>query len=259
MAETNFNLEKQPRPEQFTGGDNLGFDMGQFTPIQQEYLKTIGSRPTEGQLYEQYSEELEIPKQRDLVSGLKRSILDLEGKIKDVEPNVTERTKDFFVTEAQRQRRVNVEERPLREQYLESLRRLEGQQAELGSRESLLQQRMGYAGEQYDRYADLLSTAMQFQEANKPKPLSAEGWAANFEQEFQKLLQQEESGEQQPTNVYDDLWGAATTLGGESESVGTSGPSQDVLNVLKGVKLAPSQTKNIVGTIPGENPYGMQY
>lgn len=257
MAETNFNLEKQPRPEQFTGESSMGFDMGQFTPIQQEYLKTIGGRPNEQELYGQISKELKIPEQREIVSGLKRSILDLEGKIKAVEPNVGERTKDFFVTEAQRKRRVDVEEQPLREQYLESMRRLEGQQQALGSREQLLQQRMSYAGQEYDRYADLLSTAMQFQQDNKGGSLTNDEWLATIEDTIRNANRPDGT---QPTggeDLYDQQWQAATTLGGEQAgTAGVSAPSSETMDVLRGIKLSPEQLGDINKST---DFYGMRY
>src|SRR4030066_442510 len=123
---------------------DLGIDLTKLTPTQQTYMNLLANKPSEESLYGKYSKEYGLPEKAKIVSGLTKSILDLEGKIKGVEPSVNARTKDFFVNEAQRQRAVTAEELPLREQYLESLRRRESASAELSSAESLIGQRMKY-------------------------------------------------------------------------------------------------------------------
>ena len=143
-------------PNNQAGGSIGGFNVGKLTPLQQQYMTAYQNQPSQSGLYNQYANELGIPQQLDVVTGLTRTILDVEGKIKAVEGNVKERTKDFLVTEAQRSRIQTTEEQPLREQYLEALRRKEYEEAGLVGKERLLDQRLKYATAEAERPLGLL-------------------------------------------------------------------------------------------------------
>ena len=153
----------QPRPSQMTSGVN--FDS--FTPVQRQYFETIKSAPKKSDLVNKYRSEFGIGDQEKLVAGLSKSILDLEGKIKAVEPNVNERTKDFLVNDAQRVRRVNVEEQPLREQYLESMRRKEGAQSYLSSLYNAMNSAVEAEMSDYGNTISAWDTLVGFDQSNR--------------------------------------------------------------------------------------------
>lgn len=154
-------ITTQPRPTQFSTSD-YG-----FSPLQEEYIKTLQNQPSQSEQYGKARESLGIGEQEQILSGMNRSVLDLEGKIKGVSAGVTDRTKDFLVTQAQKDRRINVEEAPLRDQYLELLRRREGQSGILSSLQGQLSNQMGYAQEDAGRNLSALEQMLKFQSENK--------------------------------------------------------------------------------------------
>ena len=153
--------DMQPRPTQFSTAD-YG-----LSPLQQEYIKTLQNQPSSSEMYGKARESLGIGEQEKILSGMNRSVLDLEGKIKGVSDNVDDRTRDFLVTEAQKERRINIEEAPLRDQYLELLRRREGQSGILSSLNGQLSEQMGYAKEDSGRTLTALEQMLKFQADNK--------------------------------------------------------------------------------------------
>lgn len=160
--------QKKPSPEGSAPSSTAGqtdwqIDTSGFNSLQRSYLDAASKVPNQGELYDKYSGELGLPQQQEIVTGLTKSILDLEKKIKDVEPQVASRTKDFLVTEAQRQKIQTTEEKPLRDQYLESLRRKEYEGADLSNKQQLLATRMKYAADEAQRPLDLLGQMIAWQ------------------------------------------------------------------------------------------------
>jgi hypothetical protein len=68
-------------------------------------------------LYNEAQSKLGIPEIRTRVSGLRTSLTNTENLLNQVEGSVTGRTQGSLVTEAQRQRLVNLERQPLTTQY----------------------------------------------------------------------------------------------------------------------------------------------
>jgi hypothetical protein len=138
-----------------------------LTPLQQQYLQQYAATPSSSDLYNKYSAEMGILEQTDIVTGLTRSIMDLEGKIGKVEGDVNSRMGDYQVTEAQRRRLQNVEEQPLRKQYLESIQQKSYQEAGLSAKQNLLAARMGYAKEDAERPLAMMKMMMDWEEEKK--------------------------------------------------------------------------------------------
>jgi len=153
-------ITTQPRPSQFA------VDTGSLTPTQSSYIEFLKTRPSAQKAYSEASQELGIPQQSQIVSGLGRSILDLEGKIKQVEPNINAVTGGFLVNEAARQRKVNVDTIPLRDQYLESIRRQQGASETLTGLNNLLSQRLQYSGQDTTSADNVFQQLLKFQTEN---------------------------------------------------------------------------------------------
>ena len=175
MATQLTSLKALGYPTDYYSTKKLGSSSSSFnlSPLQQEYARAYSERPSSSDLYKQYRKDLGIQEQEDVVTGLNRSVLDLEGKIKAVEPNVNQRTQDFLVTEAQRKRTVDVEQQPLREQYLESMRRKEYEEASLSSKNRMLESMMQYAEAEYNRPLDLLKTMIGWEKEAKDSAASS--------------------------------------------------------------------------------------
>lgn len=74
---------------------------------------------------------LGIPTVTQRQAGLRAAITNTENLIRSVDPSVAGRTSGSLVTEAQKQRLVNLEREPLGEQFREQSRSLEGETANL--------------------------------------------------------------------------------------------------------------------------------
>jgi hypothetical protein len=151
-----------------------------LSPLQQQYAQTFASMPSEGALYEKYAGELGIPETEKIIGGLSQSIMSLEDKIGKVEGDVNTRMGEFQVTEAQRRRLQNVEEQPLRTQYLEAVRQKSYQEAGLASKQNLLATRMKYATEEAQRPLELMKTMIDWEQANKENTSLMSGFAELF-------------------------------------------------------------------------------
>lgn len=123
--------------------------------------------PTEE--YNKATTALGIPDARSRVQGLQTQLLNSENAIKAVDPSVTGRTSNSLVTEAQRQRLVNMERQPLTDSYND-------QSKQYGVQSGLLKDLLGQADTQTglaestyktkrQNLADQLSFAQQQQEA----------------------------------------------------------------------------------------------
>lgn len=87
--------------------------------VEDPYFQTLLTR-MEGQekpldIYSRLEEEAGVPTLRKSATSLAQEIYDLEDTIKAVEPNVSARTRESFVTEAQRKDMVTAQKKPLRE------------------------------------------------------------------------------------------------------------------------------------------------
>jgi hypothetical protein len=174
----NILLGGNPSPTQATGGQSTPtsntpnantVDTTGMTTLQKQYAEKSMNRPDPATLMDQYSQELGIPDQAKMVEGLTKSVMDLESKISKIEPMINERAQNFMVTEGQRQRMVNAEEKPLRDQYLEAARQKNYADAGLATRNNLLATRMKYATEGYDQQLAAIKDLISIEEANQKR------------------------------------------------------------------------------------------
>jgi hypothetical protein len=101
---------------------------------------------------------LGLPSSRQRLEGLRGAIGNTENLLRGVDPSVTGRTQGSLVSEAQRQRMVNLEREPLGEQFREQSRALEGETSTIEdlARRSLSEAQLGI-GEQESQQKSLES------------------------------------------------------------------------------------------------------
>lgn len=143
-----------------------GISLSGLSSLQKKYITTAANAPLEGDLYDQYANELGVNQDTDIITGLTKSVMDLEKKISDVESTVSGRAKDFLMTEGQRSRMVNAEQKPLTDQYLEAVRQKNYAEAGLSAKKDLLSTRLKYATDSNSRNLSLLKDVMDFQKSN---------------------------------------------------------------------------------------------
>jgi hypothetical protein len=85
-----------------------------------------------------------VPEIRNTVSGLRTTVANTTNALNNVDPSVTGRTSGSLVTEAQRQRLVNMERTPIAQQ-------LGTQSGALGTQEKTLQDALSQATGEADR------------------------------------------------------------------------------------------------------------
>lgn len=152
-----------------TGSTNAlnGIPLTGLTTLQKQYIQQSANLPSSEDLYNQYANEMGINQQADLVAGLQKTTMELEKKIAEIEPMIQQRAGDFVITDAQRGRMVNAEQKPLRDQYLEAARQLNYADAGLTAKKDLLSTRLKFATEAQNRPLELLKQVMEFNESNK--------------------------------------------------------------------------------------------
>jgi hypothetical protein len=151
-----------PQPTGQTIAPPTSTSTSKMSENQSKYLEMLANRPSEAELYNKYAEEIGLAESMNTVASLNKTVMDLEKKIADIEPMITQRAKDFVITEAQRQRMTNAEEKPLRDQYLEAARQQNYAEVGLGNKRSLLETRMKYANSAYDNQLKALEKAIAF-------------------------------------------------------------------------------------------------
>lgn len=149
----------------------------------QQYQKNMAN-PLD--LYNKQVQELGVGDVRNRVSSLNQTLLNTENALNQVDPSVTGRTQGSLVTEAQRQRLVNLERQPLATQYGQQSRQLESQQGNLrdllgqASQQSSLQ----YQGQQQNlqNLANTYNMAFEREKTNRLQQIEAEQRAFEREQ-----------------------------------------------------------------------------
>jgi hypothetical protein len=221
-------------PSTTTTQSSGGINISGLSPLQQTYAQSFMNAPSEGKLYEKYSAEMGIPETEKIITGLSQSIMGLEDKINKVEGDVNARMGDFQVTEAQRRRLQNVEEQPLRTQYLESVRQKSYQEAGLSSKQNLLSTRLKYATEEAQRPLELMKTMIDWEEKQKASNDQL-GMLKDIADMFK--AQQEEKPEIVTEKVDNFL---------------TAGAGQVTAATVKATN--PAKTAGIIKTIPVKKP-----
>lgn len=132
------------------------FYFGKFMPPQRSsdvlgQLNTFRQNRRNPMDYLRESEtRLGLPSSRQRLQGLRGAITNTENLLSGVDPSVTGRTQGSLVTEAQRQRMVNLERAPLADQFKEQSRALEGESANIAdlTGRSLTEAQMGIGEQQ---------------------------------------------------------------------------------------------------------------
>lgn len=227
-----------------------GIPLTGLTSLQRQYLQQSANLPSGEDLYNQYATEMGINQQADLVAGLQRTTMDLEKKIADIEPMIQQRAGDFVITEGQRGRMVNAEQKPLRDQYLEAARQLNYADAGLSSKKDLLSTRLKFAMEAQNRPLDLLKQVMEFNSSNK----SSSGFDANA---FLSSLNTPTTTNTPKGSLDDLLFGGGTNEGGQAlndilwggGNLGIGGNSAGTNISQTNKKVIKSSSKNTMGRI----------
>lgn len=138
---------------------------GQISQLDQSY------NPTD--TYNKITTQLGIPDARTRVQALSSNLLNTENAIRAVDPNVTARTSNSLVTEAQRGRLVNMEKAPLTDTYSQQNQAYGKEQGNLNDLTGQATQQAGLAESDYKNkrqsLADQLNTAIQQQTAAAAK------------------------------------------------------------------------------------------
>jgi len=144
-------------------------------------------------LYNKATTDLGVNDVRNNVNTLRNSVLNTENLLNGVDASVTGRTQGSLVTEAQRQRLVNLERQPIAQQFSKlqgayqnedaSLRDLMGRASE--------QANLGYQGQQqkYNSLKDLYSAATA-REAEQRRQQEADRAFALQQQQFEEQKRQ---------------------------------------------------------------------
>lgn len=196
----------------------------------QEYQKGMAN-PLD--LYNKQVQELGVGDVRGRVSSLNQTLLNTENALNQVDPSVTGRTQGSLVTEAQRQRLVNLERQPLTTQYGQQARQLETQQGQLRDLLGQASQQSGlqYQGQQQQlqNLANQYNMAFEREKTNRLQQIEAEQRA--FERE-QALYQRQFQERQLAAQI------AANRASAASSAARKSTPSVDdavaLVNSLRG-------------------------
>lgn len=87
-----------------------------------DYVSLLKNQPSPIDTYKKFSEQLNIPQQRQNLFGIQKQISSVEGLLDKLEEDINKRTSGFLVNEAQRRRKLAVEEKPLREQLADLMK-----------------------------------------------------------------------------------------------------------------------------------------
>ena len=193
-------------------------------------------------LYNKQVSELGVGDVRGRVSNLSNTLLNTENALNQVEPSVTGRTQGSLVTEAQRQRLVNLERQPLASQYgkiasqyqneQQNLRDLLGQASQVSS--------LGYQGEQ-QKLANLQNayqTSLEGERYARQQQIEAD----QREWERQQALWQRQFAErqlaQQASLARASMASASRGISAEDR---LSGAGQEALAALQFARQNPGQ------------------
>lgn len=151
---------------------------GQITALDQGY------NPTD--VYNKITTQLGIPDARTRVQALQQNLLNTENAIRSVDPNVTARTSNSLVTEAQRGRLVDMEKAPLTDTYNQQNRSYGTEQGNLNELTGQATQQAGLAESDYKNkrqsLADQLQLAIKQQEDAQAKADADRTFAENQRQ-----------------------------------------------------------------------------
>jgi len=114
-----------------------------ITQITQSLVKAMQNRAKPLDIFNQFEQAAGLPGQRKVASTLQRQIFGLEDALKRVEPTVAGTTRESMVTQAQRERLIQAQSEPLREDlgtFSTNLGRLEGA---IAKTEATLAQKLG--------------------------------------------------------------------------------------------------------------------
>lgn len=114
------------------------------------------------QLYNDTMTKLGIPDARTRVQNLQTQLINSENALKQVDPSVTGRTSNSLVTEAQRQRLVNMERQPLAETYNTENQQYGTEQSNLNNLLGQANQQTSLAESDYKNKRDSLATQLDF-------------------------------------------------------------------------------------------------
>lgn len=139
-----------------------------------------GYSPTD--IYNKVTTQLGIPDARARVTGLQSQIANTETALKNVDPSVTGRTQNSLVTEAQRQRLVNMESAPIQDTYNTQNKDYSAQQQALDALLGQANTQVGLADSEYktrrQSLADQLTYAQQQEEIQRQQQQAAAEAAA---------------------------------------------------------------------------------
>ena len=138
-------------------------------------------------LYNQQTTNLGVGDVRGRVNSLNTTLLNTENALNQVDPSVTGRTQGSLVTEAQRNRLVNLERQPIAAQYGQQSNQLNTQQANLrdllGQASNMSNLEMQGQQNKLQALGDIYNKAFTSQQAAEVARLQAEAVAYQKEQD----------------------------------------------------------------------------
>jgi len=166
-------MQTQPNPAQLTGNQTVQANKANipkikgFTDIQNQYAQQLASPPDYMALYTDLAQQHGLTDINNLITGIDKSVNDIEDKIRAIEPAINKRSMDFQISESSRQGMVNAGEYPLRKQYSELISDRADLSAEQTAKTNLINTLMGYASTAYTQKNDYLKALMDIEKSNK--------------------------------------------------------------------------------------------
>jgi|GEM_PF-3902086 len=190
-------------------------------------------------IYNSALESLGISDARTRVTGLKTQLMNTENLLRNVDSDVTGRTQNSLVTEAQRRRLVAMESAPIAEQLRDRGREFEVAEGSYGRilGEGKIQADYGFQGQQTKRQG--LIDRMTIQRDNAKTAEEKRQWEVKIQMERDKIVEDRRQYDQTYAfNVAQANKPAASSGGGggggSGGSSGGGNPGQEFLSYIKG-------------------------
>jgi len=197
-------------------------------------------------IYNSALESLGISDARTRVTGLKTQLMNTENLLRNVDSDVTGRTQNSLVTEAQRRRLVAMESAPIAEQLRDRGREFEVAEGSYGRilGEGKIQADYGFQGQQTKRQG--LIDRMTIQRDNAKTAEEKRQWEVKIQMERDKIVEDRRQYDQTYAfNVAQANKPAASSGGGGGDSGGFD-VGADFVNYIKGqMKASPYSSRQV--------------
>lgn len=159
------------------------------------YTSFLQGQPSQLDLMKQYGQELGVPQKLKDISDIQGQVNKTEDILNNLEGQLNSRIQGMGVTEAQRQRRLQIEEKPYREQYSQLVTGLGRAETGLTNLRQLMSDYISAAQSGQTRQAEIAKTQLEYMLKTTPQEETA------LEIEKQKALEKAGYGETKQSQI----------------------------------------------------------